>query len=456
MSTGAGGEDELAWVGRALGGRVVAAERQSDRPHGGRPAWFVDVERDQGRLRVYARLQRPELRDGGAALEREGGVLDALAAGGILVPRVLAAHSDPPGLLLECLSGTGDYSELDEDVRWDVDRRFLEELVKVHALDTAPFRDAGLAEPRDAAAFLLDDLDRWEAVYRAMTTRPVPLIEFLCRWLRRNVPTAPARASVIQGDTGPGQFMFDGSTLTGVVDWEFAQLGDPHLDLALIRGRDFYNPGADLRRWFQTYQELSGMTIDWDALAVYSVKALALTPMSLAGLCQSMPWATDFAEWWTMDATYSRATAQSLAEATGVEGAAGDVVLPEPVTGAADGFLDVMDAVVDRELRPADPFGSSRADQTMRLSRMIRNAAGIERELTALELDDLGTVLGHRPRDLTSGDAELVGTITEDDPSRDADLAAYLWRRTVRHEALFVGALGAGGGAVLQPIADLH
>ena len=92
----------------------------------------------------------------------------------------------------------------------------------------------------------------------------------------------------------------------------------------------------------------------------------------------------------------------------------------------------------------------------MRLSRMIRNAASSERELTALELDDLGTVLGHRPSDPMSGDAELVGVIAEDDPSRDADLAAYLWRRAIRREALFVGALGAGEGAVLQPIADLR
>jgi hypothetical protein len=163
--------------------------------------------------------------------------------------------------------------------------------------------------------------------------------------------------------------------------------------------------------------------------------------MSLAGLCQSMPSATEYAEWWTMNATYSRATAQALAEATGVvTTTADDVVLPEPVEGAIDGFLDVLDAVVDLEFRPADPFGSSRADQAMRLSRMIRNAA----------------VLGHRPRDPVSGDAELVGRIAEDDPSRDTVLAAYLWRRTIRHEALFVGALGAGEGAVLQPIADLR
>ena len=69
MSIGAAGVEEMAWVGRALGGRVVAAERQSGRPHGGRPAWFVDLECDGDPLRVYARLQRPELRDGGAALE---------------------------------------------------------------------------------------------------------------------------------------------------------------------------------------------------------------------------------------------------------------------------------------------------------------------------------------------------------------------------------------------------
>ncbi len=446
---------ELAWIGEAVGGRIVSAERQADRPHGGRPAFFVSVERDGGIVRTYARLQRPELRDAGAALRREGEVLGALAAAGVKVPRVLAFHDDPPGLLLECLPGTGDYGQLPDGVRWDVDRQFLEELVRLHAIDTAPFRAIGLEEPTDAGAFLLDDLHRWEAVYRAMVRRPVPLIEFLCRWLRRHVPPAPARAVVVQGDTGPGQFMFDGARLTGVVDWEFAQLGDPHLDLALIRGRDFYNPGADLPRWFRTYEELSGTTVDRDTLAVYTVKALALTPMSLAGLCQAMPAGTDYAEWWTMDATYSRATAQALAEAVGVILDPGAVVVPEPVSGAVDGFLDVLEEVLDGEFRPDDPYGRSRTDQALRLTRMIRNAAGRERELEALELEDLAGLLGHRPAGRAVGEDELLELVRADDPARDAELVAYLWRRAVRHEALFTGACGAGEGAVLRPLDEL-
>ena len=163
----------------------------------------MNVEREDGPLRVYARLQRPEFRDNGAALVREGAVLDALAAGGVLVPRVLGVHSDPPRLLLECLPGTGDYAGLAEEDRWDVNRRFLEELVKLHGIDTAPFRAMG-SSSQGTLGFPARRPRSVGGRVPVQADRSVPLIEFLCRWLRRHVPPAPVRASVLQGDTGPG------------------------------------------------------------------------------------------------------------------------------------------------------------------------------------------------------------------------------------------------------------
>jgi len=86
----------------------------------------------------------------------------------------------------------------------------------------------------------------------------------------------------------------------------------------------------------------------------------------------------------------------------------------------------------------------------------MRNADGLDRQLVALELDDLAGVLGHRPGDLRDGDRELNALVVEEDLDREAELVAYFWRRTVREEELLRGALGAGEGAVLIPIEHLR
>jgi hypothetical protein len=49
----------LPWIEARLGGRVVACQRQGDRRSGGRPAFFIDVERAGSSLvRTYARMDR--------------------------------------------------------------------------------------------------------------------------------------------------------------------------------------------------------------------------------------------------------------------------------------------------------------------------------------------------------------------------------------------------------------
>lgn len=447
--------EDFSWAGAMVGGRVVRAERQGARRHGGRPAWFVDVERDGELVACYARMQRPQNPDGGAALLREAEVLQALHAAGIRVPEVYGFSSDPLGVLMECLPGDGDYMTItDAARRRDLDHQFLAELVKLHHLDIQPFADLGLAVPSTPAEYLTGDLDVWEGMYRATIKDPVPLLEFTCRWLRRHVPAAPERPVLVQGDTGPGQYMFDGDTMTGVIDWEFAHIGDPMLDLALIRGRDFYNPGADLRDWFATYEALGGPSIDWAKVSYYTVKAMAITPLSLAGLCQNMFAGTDHAEWYAETATYGRATAEALAEAVGVP--LGRVELPDPSPGRTAGMFDVLDENLRGEFMPGDEYGRYRMGLTLRLVRMLRNADQLDRQLVDLELDDMASVLGSRPASLAEGDRALNAVVAEEEEDREADLVAYLWRRTIREEALLRGALGAGETAVLVPVEQLR
>jgi aminoglycoside phosphotransferase (APT) family kinase protein len=447
--------EDLSWVEPLLGGTVRRAERQTARRHGGRPAWFVEVDRGTETVSCYARMQRPETADGGSTLRREFKILRALHNAGVRVPRVYAFSEEPLGVLMECLPGEGDYTLItDEAQRQSLDRQFVEELVKVHRLDVAPFAELGLPVPTTAAEYVTLDLDVWEGLYRAMVQRPVPLLEFTTRWLRRNIPARPEHTALIQGDTGPGQFMFEGDRMTGIIDWELAHIGDPMLDLALIRGRDFYNPGADLAEWFHMYEQMAGTAIDWPTLSYYTVKAMAITPLALAGLCQSMLPGTDHAEWFAETATYGRATAQALAEAVGVPPVT--VELPDPQPGRLGGMFDLLDMNLGSELMPEGALGRYRMGLVLRLVTMLRNSDSLDRALVELELDDITTVLSSRPRDLSEGDEHLNTLIDQEDPDRDADLIAYLWRRMLREEHLLRGALGAGEDARLVPVDELR
>jgi len=60
---------------------------------------------------------------------------------------------------------------------------------------------------------------------------------------------------LVQGDTGPGQFLFDNGHITGVIDWELAKFGDPMYDLAWVRGRDMSYPFGDFPARPRRYAE---------------------------------------------------------------------------------------------------------------------------------------------------------------------------------------------------------
>ncbi len=275
------------------------------------------------------------------------------------------------------------------------------------------------------------------------------------RWLRRNVPAPPARLSLVQGDTGPGQFLFEGARLRAIIDWEFAHLGDPMLDLAQIRTRDFYNPGIDLAKWLHTYAELAGKPVDVAKLRYYTVKAMLITPLALAGVVQNMPAQSDHAEWFAQDVCYKRATAEALAEAVGV--ALEPVSLPPPEPGRALRFSSLLEANLRDEHRAALPEGFPRArlDLSLRLLTHLRNADELAVELEAQDLAELGPLLGARPRSRAEADAGLLRAIESSAADRDAPLVRYLHRRAVREESLWRGALGVGEGAVFQRLPAL-
>ena len=61
-----------------------------------------------------------------------------------------------------------------------------------------------------------------------------PLLRLSADWLERNVPDYDGPVVLVQGDTGPGNFLYQDGRVTAVVDWELVHWGDPMDDIAWL------------------------------------------------------------------------------------------------------------------------------------------------------------------------------------------------------------------------------
>ena len=130
------------------------------------------------------------------------------------------------------------------------------------------------------------------ALYRAYLDEmpePHPVLEWTLRWLENNAPAA-GETVLSHRDFRTGNYMVDDGKLTGVLDWEFAGLGDPHEDVAWFCARcwRFSSPrleagGIAERNTFQrAYEQASGRSLDpvqikyWEAMAHVRWAVIAL------------------------------------------------------------------------------------------------------------------------------------------------------------------------------------
>ncbi len=444
-----------SWIESTLGGRIVEWRQQGGRESGGRPAWFATVHAGGESISCYIRGDRGlvPVPSRTHPLDREFRLLRELNKMDILVPRVFGLCQDPKAILMECVPGDNDFGKVqDQAQRNALATHFVEQLARIHSIDAGAFEAIGFQRPTSAEGFVLDDLDRWERAHHRGLREPVPLVTFACQWLKRNIPAAPARPVLCQGDTGPGNFLFQGGRVTAIVDWEFAHLADPMEDLALIRPRDFYYPTGDLRGWFERYQAMSGTEIDFAKLRYYSVKAFLITPLGLATVVQNIRSGTDHAEWIAQDVVYKRATMEVLADAIGAP--LEEATLPDFPETRHSSLFDVARRDLESEqlARITDSYQAHRLRMTLRLLEHLRNVERKAGELDEQELEDMSAILGRRPKTRSEGVRQLETFVLSAGPEEDIRLVQYFYRHAVREQALMKGALGLGETATVSPI----
>jgi aminoglycoside phosphotransferase (APT) family kinase protein len=286
-----------AWLGERLGGPV--AIRNLERLSGGaiQENWGLTlIHADGCEERLVLRRDAAATIPSSRSRAEEFSLLQAATAAGIAVAAPVALCTDAAVLggsffVMRYVAGTADPRRLVRDEALIPDRvgfgaSLGAELARIHAIQPprAALGFLGKPDPDPAMARIRahrQSLDRLAA--------PQPAIEFVLRRLERDRPR-PAAVTLIHGDYRIGNIMVAEGRIAAVLDWEFADWGDPDEDLGWFTarcwrfGREDREAGGVAARadFYRGYEEISGRKVAaerapfWEAMAAIRWAIIAL------------------------------------------------------------------------------------------------------------------------------------------------------------------------------------
>jgi aminoglycoside phosphotransferase (APT) family kinase protein len=431
-------EGTIEWLTDVGGGRITHLERHVAR----REAWVVDLEQPDGSVReCFLRLERQPLEDDPWSLGKETRIVAALAGTAVPVPKVFARSERPSLTLFERVPGRPDLPAVGAEQQRAVMTEFMGIIASLHVLDPERLDLGDLPRPITAEECALGEVDlivdRWRSF---LADYHDPLITFGLRWLRRHVPQPPVRVSLLQGDTGPVNFLFEGDHVTAVVDWEWGHLGDPMEDLGNICVREFWNPSGGLTGLFSLYQDRSGIEYRRDAVRYYRVQQNVRGMIPIHAVTLNAHPRESLAWYLAYRYVGDRSTCEALAEALGLP--VDRPELPDEREGDTDILLAAAQWALNHDVAPSvdQPFAQSRLHDAGLLLACAERRRRHGSELETLEFDDLAGVLGRRPESVGAGLEELDARI-HDGQLPDEAVVPYLTRRAYRDEWLWAPAV---------------
>jgi aminoglycoside phosphotransferase (APT) family kinase protein len=214
-----------------LGDGVTIADLKTVSGGNARRAWSFDAVSGDGPVQRCILLAQAAGKHVESDSAEEYRVLRALTGHRLCAPAALALDAEGtvaggPALVLERIDGRAsavEFLKLDAESGRTATEGLGKAIAGVHAFD---WQAAGLT-----ARNPLDEIELWESRFLAHRLEPLPALAHLFRWLKAHVPPPP-RLSLIHGDLRPGNFLFEGSKVNALLDWEMAHIGDPAEDIA--------------------------------------------------------------------------------------------------------------------------------------------------------------------------------------------------------------------------------
>lgn len=269
-----------------------------------RETWLADTRwRENGqdiRRGFVLRMDTP----GGSVcptpLRREYEVYRRLDGTAVPVPRALWYETDAGWLtggrefyVRDKIEGNVDIPNLHDPapaydrLRLEVAREHISKLAALHTLDWRLLGFADVLEvPPDEARCARFDLDLWEDTFDRVRPEAYPVIREVFCWLKDNPPPPAPRISLVKGNNGVGEEIWQGTRIVGMSDWELAHLGDPTEDWTWMQlnprvGTQGIGGLFDEGRLRELYEEASGIPLREESLhyyhLVHTLKALVCT-----------------------------------------------------------------------------------------------------------------------------------------------------------------------------------
>lgn len=252
------------WVGDALG--VTALEvRPLDAMGLSREMWAVTgtradgraldgiVKRDTGRGPLSGTMFTPG---------REALAMRAMASTGVAAPAVLGISDDARMFLMERLAGDTDIDGDPDPSHRAIRDDFADNVVALHRLDPVSLDLPDAHTLRTVHDAVLANVAAYEQVYDSLVVTE-PVVDDGFAMARALAPAETSAPVLVHGDLGPGNLLFSGGTVTGLIDWEMWHLGHPVDDLASLWFRKCaLRQDGDLRDWFEAYAKAGGAVPD--------------------------------------------------------------------------------------------------------------------------------------------------------------------------------------------------
>jgi aminoglycoside phosphotransferase (APT) family kinase protein len=151
---------------------------------------------------------------------------------------------------------------------------------KLHSLSIEPFRHL-VPVHSPAADALARGIEGFKSM-QASVGMQSKLIEAAIEWLPRHFDDAGSALCLTHNDLGFHNFLIQGDTLTGLLDWELAAIGHPAADLGYVR--PFVPLMLPWNDFIDAYQAAGGWTVEpaplrfhavWSAVRLYGLIMLA-------------------------------------------------------------------------------------------------------------------------------------------------------------------------------------
>jgi len=186
---------------------------------------------------------RPPLPRSTHDMVREARIQQLVRQQGVPVPEILAVCEDEsvlgvPFYIMSFLNGTIITDSIPADLSSIAQREatsvaVVDTLVQLHQVDVSAGDLATFGRPD---GYLHRQVERFSALWDINTTRNLPDVAEIGRWLESNIPDSQA-ATVIHGDFRAGNLMFASGSpahVIAILDWEMATVGDPLADLGYL------------------------------------------------------------------------------------------------------------------------------------------------------------------------------------------------------------------------------